>query len=396
MTPPAPSPNPPPRLDAVDLLRGLVMVVMALDHTRDFFHAASIQGVPPLDLARTTPWIFFTRFITHYCAPTFMFLAGTGAFLASMRGKPKRELSWFLITRGLWLIFLELTLLMWFGWDFSIHPTSYTLATLWALGWAMIVLAGLIHLPLWAITAFGLTLIGAHNAFDGVKPESWGAWGPLWQVLHAGGGFKLAGGRLSFEAFYPLIPWVGVMAVGYSFGAIYRWESSVRRRWLFRLGLSLIAAFLVLRFTNVYGDPHPWTAQPRAGFTLLSFLNCQKYPPSLSYLLITLGPGLIFLSRFDQSTPRWLKPLLVYGRVPMFYYLIHIPLLHGLAVIMNRVRFGGGDFSAFGTTKPPADAGVGLIAVYAIWLAVVIALYPACRWFADLKRRRRDAWLSYF
>ncbi len=394
-----PTPNPPApaaRLDSVDLLRGLVMIVMALDHTRDFFHSSAIQGINPLDLARTTPWIFLTRFITHYSAPTFMFLAGTGAYLSIMRGKSKRELSWFLVTRGFWLIFLELTLLMWFGWEFAITPTSYTFATLWALGWAMITLAGLIHLPLRVICLFGLTLILGHNALDGIKPESWGAWAPLWMVLHAGGNFTIAG-KIQLFAFYPLIPWIGVMAAGYSFGAIYRWESARRRTWLLRLGTALILGFVLLRFSNLYGNPSLWAPQKNAVFTVLSFINCAKYPPSLLYLCMTLGPGLILLAWFERGTPAWLKPALVFGRVPMFYYLLHIPLIHALAVLMNWFRFGGGNFAAVRVhDAPPPDAGVGLIWVYVVWLAVVIGLYPLCKWFADLKRRRRDVWLSYF
>ncbi len=397
---PMPTPNPSApaaRLDSVDLLRGIVMIVMALDHTRDFFHFSAIHGNNPLDLARTTPWIFFTRFITHYSAPTFTFLAGTGAYLSVMRGKPKCELSWFLVTRGAWLIFLELTLFMWFGWQFAITPTSYVFATLWALGWSMIVLAGLIHLPLWAITTFGLTLIAGHNALDGIKPESWGAGAPLWQVLHAGGSFTIAG-KIQIFAFYPLIPWLGVMAAGYSFGAIYQWEPARRRTWLLRLGAAIIIGFALLRFSNLYGNPSTWAPQKNGLFTLLSFMNCMKYPPSLLYLCMTLGPGMILLALFERGTPAWLKPALVFGRVPMFYYLLHIPLIHGLAILMNWYRFGGGNFASLKSADaPPPDAGVSLVWVYVVWLSVVFALYPLCRWFADLKRRRRDAvWLSYF
>jgi len=391
------APAPAARLDSVDLLRGIVMIVMALDHVRDFFHWSAIQGFGPLDLARTTPWIFLTRFITHYCAPTFMFLAGTGAFLAIMRGKTKRELSWFLVTRGAWLIFLELTLLMWFGWRFEINPTEYTFATLWALGWSMITLAGLIHLPLRVIALFGLILTLGHNALDGIKADSWGAWAPLWKVLHAGGSFSVAG-KIQFFAFYPLIPWVGVMAAGYSFGAIYQWDPARRRTWLLRLGTALIVGFVALRFSNLYGNPSPWTPQKDGVFTLLSFINCAKYPPSLLYLCMTLGPGMILLAWFERGTPAWLKPALVFGRVPMFYYILHIPLIHGLAVLMNQIRFGGGNFSSLRSADaPPPDAGVGLVGVYVAWIGVVLVLYPLCRRFADLKSRRRDlTWLSYF
>ena len=382
-----------PRLDSVDLLRGLVMVVMALDHTRDFFHDLSIHGVNPLDFARTTPALFFTRWITHYCAPIFSFLAGTGVYLSVMRGKSKRNLSWFLTTRGLWLIFLELTLFMWFGWQFSIDLHHYTFATLWSLGWSMIALAGLIHLPMWAITTFSLTMIAGHNALDGIKPESWGVWSWLWQVLHTGGGFQTKSG-IQFFAFYPLIPWFGIMAAGYCFGTIYQLDATRRRRWLLGLGGGLIAAFVLLRAANAYGNVTPWANQPSPLFTLLSFLDCTKYPPSLCYVLMTLGPGLLLLAWFERGTKAWMQPLLIFGRVPFFYYILHIPFIHGLAYLLNLVRYGRGDFSSLGGT-PPSDAGVSLPLTYAVWITVVVILYPACCWFADLKRRRHDAWLSY-
>jgi uncharacterized membrane protein len=395
-TSPTPAAPAKPRIESVDLLRGIIMVVMALDHTRDFFHFGALHGADPVDMATTTPWLFFTRWITHFCAPIFSFLAGTGVFLAATRGKSKRSLSWFLITRGLWLIFLELTILVWFGWDFSFHPWSYILATLWALGWSMIVLAGLIHLPIRAIAVFGVVLMVGHNALDGIAPASWGSLAWVWNLLHAPGKFKIGSG-ISVFAFYPLIPWVGVMAAGYAFGAVLKLEPGVRRAWLWRIGLGLMAAFVALRFTNLYGNPTPWSAQPRAMFTVLSFLDCAKYPPSLCYLLMTLGPGITLLALFDRGTPSLLKPFLVFGRVPFFYYVLHIPLLHGVAFILFTVQVGRADFT--GVTlgiAPPPDAGVSLFWVYVVWISAVVALYPLCRWFADLKRRRRDAWLTYF
>jgi uncharacterized membrane protein len=371
------------------------MVVMALDHTRDFFHFNAIHGTDPLDLARTTPAIFLTRWITHFCAPIFSFLAGTGVFLSASRGKSKRSLSWFLITRGLWLIFLELTLLVWFGWDFEIHLKSYICATLWALGCSMIVLAGLIHLPMRVIGVFSAVLILGHNALDGISPESWGSWAWLWNMLHVTGRFQTSSGITVF-AFYPLIPWVAVMSAGYVFGSVFGLEPSARRTWLWRIGLGLIAAFVVLRLTNVYGNLTPWSAQPRAIFTVLSFLDCTKYPPSLCYLLMTLGPGITLLALFDRGTPAVLRPLLVYGRVPFFYYVLHIPLLHAIAYLLFTVQVGRGDFTGVSLgIPPPAGAGLSLIWVYVIWISVVLIFYPLCRWFADLKRRRREAWLTY-
>ena len=370
------------------------MVVMALDHVRDFFHFGALQGFDPTDLDHTTPSVFFTRWITHYCAPIFSFLAGTGACFALARGKSKRDLAWFLVTRGLWLIFLELTLLVWFGWQFAITPHSYILATLWSLGWSMIFLAAILHLPVRAIGWIGVTLIVVHNAFDHVQPQSWGACAWVWQVLHAGGNFTL-GGTFHFWAFYPLLPWVGVMAAGFAFGSIYQRDSDTRRRQLTLLGLGLIAAFVVLRFSNVYGDLYRWKPQSSPLFTVISFLNVTKYPPSLLYLMMTLGTACLLLAQFERGTPRILRPLLVYGRVPMFYYLVHIPLIHALAWIWAKTQYGRADFF-LGGGPAPAGAGFGLLVVYAIWAAIVIGLYPACRWFAALKKRRHDVWLSYF
>jgi len=392
---PSPASHSPARLDSLDLLRGLIMVVMAIDHVRDYFHFSAIQGVDPLDLARTTPAIFLTRFITHFCAPIFSFLAGISVYLAVKRGKPKGQLSGFLIKRGLWLILLELTVLMWFGWAFKINLHLYFLATLWALGWSMIVLAGLIHLPFRVVAIFSAVLILGHNAFDGIKPESWGALGWLWQVLHVTSMIETKSG-FTFFAFYPLIPWVAVMSAGYCFGRLYDWESVRRQRWLVGLGAGAIAAFVVLRATNAYGNLTPWASQPRPGFTVLSFLDLTKYPPSLCYLLLTLGVGLILLAVFERWSPRWIQPLLAFGRVPFFYYLLHIPLIHGLAYLTNLLRFGRADFSPVEGTPPP-EAGFGLLATYGVWIAVVAGLYPACRWFVGVKQRRRDlAWLSYF
>jgi len=395
MSPPLPpAPAPAPRLDSVDLLRGIVMAVMALDHVRDFFHSATLQGVDPMDLARTTPWIFVTRFVTHYCAPLFSFLAGTGVFLSTLRGKSKREVSWFLVTRGLWLVLLELTFFYW-GWFFALPLHDNNALVIWALGWSMVVLAGLIHLPLPAIAAFAGVLIVGHNALDGVTPADFGAQAWVWHLLHVPGTFPVADGYRLF-VMYPLVPWVGVMAAGYCLGAVYRWEAPRRRLLLFRLGAALIGAFVVLRLTNLYGNPVPWTEQPRPGFTLLSFLDVAKYPPSLDYLLITLGPGLLALAALERGTPTVLQPLLVFGRVPFFYYLLHLPLIHGAAWLIFKVQYGRADFF-FGLAPAPAGAGFSLPVVYLVWAAVVAALYLPCRWFADYKRRHRDAaWLSYF
>jgi uncharacterized membrane protein len=305
-------------------------------------------------------------------------------------------MSWFLITRGLWLVLLELTFVKW-AWTFDLDPHFYVGAVIWVLGWSMVALAALIHLPLWGIAAFGLGMIGLHNTLDGLKPEAFGAWGGLWKVLHVRGLVEITP-TITLRAGYSLIPWVGVMATGFAFGAVYQWDAARRRSWLLRVGLACVALFILLRVTNVYGNLLPRPPQPTAGRAILAALDCTKYPPSLSYLLMTLGPGLLLLVWFDRGTPAWLRPALVFGRVPFLYYMLHIPLIHALSVALFRWQYGRADFVGFINPAPaPAGAGLGLAATYGVWIAVVLALYPVCRWFADYKRRHRDqAWLSYF
>jgi uncharacterized membrane protein len=384
------------RLESIDVLRGIVVVLMALDHTRDFFHFGAFQRWDPLDFSKTYPALFLTRWITHFCAPVFVFLAGTGAFLSTTRGKSKRELSWFLFTRGLWLVLLEVTWVKWAGWAFNFDLHAFFLLVIWAIGISMIVLSALVFLPNTVIACVGLIMIFGHNLLDGIAPERWGSLAGLWRVIHAGGEFTMPSG-LRIVAGYPLVPWIGVMTCGYVFGQLLLLEPAKRKRCLFSLGAGAIALFLALRLTNVYGDPKPWTAQKTALFTFFSILDCHKYPPSLCYLLMTLGPALIVLALLDRGTPAWLRPALVFGRVPLFFYLLHLPLIHALAVLVNLLRYGRADW-LYGNVEgvmPPSDAGWGLIGTYIAWLIVLLILYPICRWFADVKRRRRDAWLSY-
>lgn len=383
------------RLDSVDLLRGIVMVVMALDHVRDFFHHDALL-FDPTDLTKTNTALFLTRWVTHFCAPVFVFLAGTGAFLSTRRGKSKAELSRFLLTRGLWLVLLELTIVR-LGWTFNLDYTFNVGQVIWAIGWSMVVLSVLVYLPLRVITAFGILMIGIHNAFDRVSAQSLGLWSGVWATFHTGDLTDTYGG-IHFLPMYPLIPWIGVMAAGYGFGQVFTLERERRRKVLLYLGLALTVAFVIIRATNLYGDPRPWAVQDSALFTFLSFINCQKYPPSLLYLLMTLGPAiasLAFFERVNLKPRRWAQPLIVFGRVPLFYYVIHLPLIHGLAVLFALIKYGPGISEAFKNGRPLEDYGYSLGVVYLIWIGVVVALYPLCRWFANLKRRRRDAWLSY-
>ncbi len=389
------------RIDSVDLLRGIVMVIMLLDHTRDFTHWGVAQ-FDPTDLARTSPALFLTRWITHYCAPIFVFLAGTGAFLQLSRGKTKPDLSRFLWTRGLWLILLELTVVRFavmFNLDYSFIGA---MQVIWALGWSMIVLAALIHLPLKVVGGFGVAMMLLHNLLDPIQVPQWqgpgspvpDALGKLWMVLHQQGAFPVAGFPSPVVyILYPLIPWIGVMAAGYAFGAIYQLDPERRKSILLRLGLGATAAFIALRALNIYGDPSRWSAQKSGVFTVLSFLNVTKYPPSLSFLLMTLGPAFIALWWFERPIRNALARVFVtFGRVPLFFYVLQWYTAHLMGI---GLHLAAGKPLSGTQGAPPANFGFGLGVTYAAWIAGTLLLYPLCRWFAGVKARRKDWWLSY-
>lgn len=387
------------RLASVDLLRGLVMVIMALDHTRDYVHEAAMISRPE-DLAQTTAAIFLTRWITHVCAPVFMFCAGLGAFFWSERkGRTPANLSRFLLTRGLWLIVLEFTLVR-VGFFFHLDYSLVILLVFWALGMCMIALAGLVHLPYRLLVVLSLGMILLHNAADGIRAADFGRWAWVWNVLHQQGVIQTGGPALLVA--YPLIPWMGVMAAGFCFGRLYRLPSERRKPLFVRLGLALSAAFVVLRVLNVYGDPAPWTAQESFGFTVLSFLNTTKYPASLQFLLMTLGPAIALLGWIDDARPSDRNPLLVFGRVPLFYFVLHIPLIHAIAVFMTWLEYGVTPFlflppPTLGSPRElfPPDYGWSLGTTYLVWIAAVAALYPVCLWFSRIKARSRSWWISY-
>jgi uncharacterized membrane protein len=360
------------RFQSVDILRGLVMALMALDHTRDFF---SDTGFNPRDV--TEAGVFLTRWITHFCAPTFVLLAGLSAYLYG-RDRSVGETSRFLFTRGLWLIAIEFTLVR-LGWAFEFvsHPTA---GVIWVIGASMVVLAGLIHLPRWAIAVFALVTIAGHNLFDGMATGGVGLLAALWHVLHEPGDIAL-GGDVSVYILYPLIPWVGVMAAGYALGPAMEMQPAARRRILFGLGAAITFGFVLLRLANVYGDPTPWTVQATSLTTVLSFLNCEKYPPSLLFLMMTLGPALMLLAALEDVQGVTVDWLAVFGRVPFFFYVVHIYLIHAL-MVATRLATG-------------SEPTLGLLGIYGVWLVVLVLLYPACRWFAGLKQRRREWWWSY-
>ena len=382
----------PARIESVDVVRGLIMILMALDHVRDF---VGVPGRNPTDLATTTVPLFFTRWITHFCAPVFFLLTGTGAYLSLAR-KTRKQLSFFLVTRGLWLLFLEAVVVRCLGWQFNFDYHLTILNVLWALGWSMIVLSALVYLPPALVSACGLILIAGHNLFDSVESDN-----PLWSILHVPAILLNTPQHIVLVA-YPLIPWIGVTAAGFGLGQIYNWSPERRRNFLIRAALAAIAAFCVLRAINRYGDPAPWAKQKSAIFTALSFINTTKYPPSLLFLLMTLGPALVFLFAVDGHIPHLLRPALVFGKVPMFYYLSHIPLIHLIAIIICFAQNGAIHWmfestnpSQFPVTPPPGW-GLTLPGVYCVWTIVVLILYPLCRRFAALKERSRALWLSYF
>jgi uncharacterized membrane protein len=375
------------RVTSVDLVRGIVMILMALDHTRDYFSNLRFQ---PEDLSKATPFLFATRWITHFCAPTFFLLAGVGAGLAVSGGKSKREVSRFLITRGLWLVFLEITITA-FGWNFKIG-FPLILLVIWALGLSMIILSALVFLPKKIVAAIAVITIAGHNLLDGVGAESMAGGGPLWHLLHRPG---LVSPDPLIIVGYPIIPWFAVMALGYVLSDVFRWAPAKRRSFLLRAGAISIVAFIVIRFVNGYGNPAPWTTQRTGALTVASFLNPLKYPPSLDYLLMTLGPTFIALALLENARGTFARAISVYGKVPMFYYILHLYLIHTIAYAFAMWQGGDGSFLSLDVESFPKWYGTSLPGVYLAWTVVVLALYLPCRWFANLKSRRRDWWLSY-
>jgi uncharacterized membrane protein len=375
------------RIASIDFVRGLVMVLMALDHVRDFFASG---GFNPRDV--TDPALFMTRWITHFCAPLFVFLAGVSAFLHGERGG-RRELSRFLLTRGAWLILIELTLVR-FAWTFSFDLSYFFSQVIFAIGASMIALSALVFLPRAAIAATALVLIVGHNALDAIKAEAFGAAAPVWNFLHEPAMLQL--GAVKWFAVYPLIPWIGVIAAGYALGPVFLADRATRMRSLVGWGSAAVIGFVLLRATNVYGDPASWSVQAGAAATFLSFINCEKYPPSLLYLAMTIGPALLLLAAVEKARGRFAEWVTTFGRVPFFYYVVHVIVIHALAVVFAWASGAeiGWLFGPFPADKP-SEYGLGLMGVYAIWLAVVVLLYPLCKWFAGVKKHRSDWWLSY-
>lgn len=387
--------HPQQRLESIDMLRGLAMVFMALDHSRDFFSHGH-YFFDPVDLLHTTAGFFITRWITNFCAPVFIFLSGVGLFFSFAHGKTLGQMQKSLVTRGLWLIFLEFTFVR-CGWYFNFDYHYVKLGVIWCIGWCFITLAGLMVLPRWLVGLLGLVMIAGHNLLDLLTPETFGAFGWLWRILHVPGTLQPVSGY-EVVVKYPLIPWIGVMAAGYAFGPVFRWEASLRRKLFLGLGMGLVLVFIILRGLNLYGDPNPWTTQSTRLFTFFSFLNCQKYPPSLLYLLIALGPAFLALAWCEKLPALLTRPLVLLGQVPFFFYILHLPLLHAIAVGTELVRYGEADwlFANPPWQVWPIDYSQDLVSTYLAWMMGALILYPACRWYAGLKSRHRDWWWLYY
>jgi uncharacterized membrane protein len=375
------------RVASIDLIRGAVMILMAIDHVRVF------SGLPA---GGPTAGIFFTRWVTHFCAPAFVFFAGTSGFFY---GHKHADLPRFLLIRGAWLVFLELTFLR-VAWTFNFDFAHYEMAgVIWAIGWCMILLAGLVRLPVRAVGVIGVLIIALHNALLPPLVAAFPALGGLWKVLYVGfyeGPIQLGPDGPSLIVLYSIIPWIGVMAAGCAFGKVLTLERARRDRICLRLGLGATALFLILRGSGLYGDPRPWDVAQG----VLGFLNTTKYPASLSFLLMTLGPTIALIPLLEGARGAALRWIAVFGRVPFFYYMLHIPLIHALALVVSQVRLG--EVSAWlfanhpmGNPPPPDGYTWSLPLLYLVWAVAVVLLYFACRWFADLKARRQDWWLRY-
>lgn len=375
------------------------MIIMALDHTRDYFHLDSF-AFSPTNLEQTTAPIFLTRWITHFCAPVFVFLAGTSAFIVQKK-KGKEYASRFLLSRGLWLIFLEITLVS-LAWSFALQLGSGFLQVIWAIGFSMVVLSIVSRLPYAVILTLGLVIVFGHNFLDPVEisGQSWKA--QLWGAIHDGG--VLTAGSSTYYVAYPVLPWTGLMLLGFCFGRLYTDEklAAVRKRWLLGLGFGAFALFLVLRIVNGYGNPEDWVAQENMLFNVLAILNVEKYPPSLHYALMTLGPAFIFLAITEDLKGKVAEVLLVFGRVPLFYYILHLYLIHALAMVNIALFFPDHDWRdmmiySWGDFRNAMQGyGFGLVGTYLTTAFIVLLLYPLCKWYGAYKARHPEQWwLSY-
>lgn len=386
-------PNIPPtsRLDSVDLLRGIVMVLMPLEHVRMAF---TKDPFAPLNYNVISAFTFFTHWLPDFCAPIFFFLAGLSIFLSGRR-KTRSELSSFLFTRGIWLIILEFTIIR-FSWFFNFDYHYLMAQVFWTFGISMIVMAGMIHLPHVAVSAIAITVLAGHNLLDPIAPHPFGESNWIWTLLKTPATLEPWKG-VRVLMLYPLIPWLGIMLAGYSIGPFYLWEATKRKWTLLSIGSLLLMGFCIFRMGNFYGDPTPWHPQPNSLATLFSFLHVEKYPASFLYCLMTISISLILLALFDGRDFRLAAPIITFGRVPLFFYLLHLPLINLIAIGFALFRYGAAGWFFENPPFPtqPSDYGYSLATIYLVWVGVLLVLYFCCRWFAEIKRSRRQAALSY-
>lgn len=373
------------------------MIIMVLDHTRDFFHFDAFLH-EPLDPATSTPVLYFTRWVTHFCAPVFVFLAGVSIYLQALR-KPANELSLFLFKRGLWLVFVEVFIIT-FGWTFDFSFSVFILGVIWAIGISMICMAALIRLPYQQILVLGMIIVLGHNVFDSLEFSHSGF---LWDLTRNGNfAFHPLPGGSQVAIVYPFVPWLGLMMIGYCFGRLYSAaiEPGRRKKVLIRAGFGLIATFFLIRWLNIYGDPDPWSSQHSGIATLMSFFDVHKYPPSLLYMCITIGPALLFLAFFESSSGKVSRVVQVFGRVPFLFYVLHLFALHVLCMLFfiyrgHPITEQTPDIFGIPFNFVLIGEGYSLSIVYLIWALLVIALYPVCSWFSNLKAVSKSGWLSY-
>lgn len=386
------------RIPSIDFLRGVVVIIMALDHVRMYFGHGTWYS-EPTNLSTTTPLLFFTRWITHFCAPVFVFLTGTSAFLYGSNQTRTSKVAWYLFTRGLWLVFAELMVVN-FAWTFDITFSFRILQVIWAIGLSMIILSALVFLPIKAIMVLGVIIIFGHNLLDSIEVHGTSASDLIWYVLHQPNTLFL--GNTIVSLVYPVLPWLGLMTLGYGFGMLYASDDSeaTRRRWLLGIGLGAMLLFISLRGFNLYGEPREWSTQRSFIFTVMSFLNTTKYPPSLHFLLMTMGPALVFLAWSEKIQSRFTSPVVIFGRVPLFFYIIHLYLIHALALL--ALVFSGRDWHEYILSAQElgsgtlSNFGLSLEAVYLIWILVIMLLYPLCKWYQTYKEENPDKWwLSY-
>lgn len=376
------------------------MVIMALDHVRDYTNVGYMFS-DPMNLDTTTPALYFTRWITHFCAPIFVFLAGTSAFLYGSKKSSKKELSKFLFTRGLWLVLIELTVVN-FSWTFDISLSVHIFQVIWAIGICMMLLSVLIYLPKKALLSLGLLILFGHNLLDGITHQGTEPTAILWYYIHQFNFLTINDGKAVLAIAYPFLPWLGIIILGYCFGYFYKngFDPKLRKAWLLRFGFSAIILFIILRFSNIYGDLTPWTKQDSIGYTILSFLHTTKYPPSLLYTLMTLGPAFLFLYVIESVKNRFTNILVVFGRVPFFYYIIHLYVIHLIGMI-GLVILGENWKELILTAERFNNAyllnvGFDLWVTYVVWILVIIILYFPSRWYMTYKSKNKHKWwLSY-